>query len=366
MKKILPILALFLASCGSDPAWRDAHYREDGELGSYMAATYPQVVCAGVAQKMALNAAIEHKVLGKLGDCRDFVIEESCRSMEGMKTDPSKYGHSYREWRYESTYQLGHIEPDSVSFCVKEYSYTGGAHGNWNFYPVNFLWSGGGVKETPLEALFDQSKQWRECLDELIWAGFLDLLSERSDNEEYLRKVRKDAEAKKDMHKETPFAYSAEGVTFFFDPYRLSSFSMGDFCILVPLNKIDKLLDQNGPMKRYLVSRAQFNLGLMYGSGEGVLKDDKEAVKWYRKAANQGLADAQFMLGSIHHDGVGVLKDYVAAYAWYSLSAFIGDEDGKENRDKLAEKMTPEQIAEAQELSKELLKQIEENKKKAK
>ena len=33
---------------------------------------------------------------------------------------------------------------------------------------------------------------------------------------------------------------------------------------------------------------AQYNLALMYGKGEGegVLKDDKEAVKWYRLAAD--------------------------------------------------------------------------------
>ena len=33
---------------------------------------------------------------------------------------------------------------------------------------------------------------------------------------------------------------------------------------------------------------AQVNLGVMYDNGEGVLQDDKEAVKWYRKAAEQG------------------------------------------------------------------------------
>ena len=38
---------------------------------------------------------------------------------------------------------------------------------------------------------------------------------------------------------------------------------------------------------------AQYNLGLMYAIGEGVLKDEAEAVKWYRMAAEQGLAMAQ-------------------------------------------------------------------------
>jgi TPR repeat protein len=38
---------------------------------------------------------------------------------------------------------------------------------------------------------------------------------------------------------------------------------------------------------------AQFNLGDMSNTGEGVTKDRSEARKWYRKAANQGQADAQ-------------------------------------------------------------------------
>ena len=33
---------------------------------------------------------------------------------------------------------------------------------------------------------------------------------------------------------------------------------------------------------------AQFELGLRYGSGRGVQKDEAAAVGWYRKASDQG------------------------------------------------------------------------------
>ena len=33
---------------------------------------------------------------------------------------------------------------------------------------------------------------------------------------------------------------------------------------------------------------AKNNLEVMYDDGEGVSEDDKEAVKWYRKSADQG------------------------------------------------------------------------------
>jgi len=41
---------------------------------------------------------------------------------------------------------------------------------------------------------------------------------------------------------------------------------------------------------------AQYNLGVMYDEGKGVEKDEKEAVKWYRKAAEQGDDDAKAAL----------------------------------------------------------------------
>ena len=42
---------------------------------------------------------------------------------------------------------------------------------------------------------------------------------------------------------------------------------------------------------------AQYALGYMYASGNGVEKDKTEAARWYRKAAEQGHAMAQYALG---------------------------------------------------------------------
>ena len=69
---------------------------------------------------------------------------------------------------------------------------------------------------------------------------------------------------------------------------------------------------------------AQYNLGVMYANGQGVPKDDVQAVKWYRLAADQGDADAQALLGIAYADGQGVPKDYVQAVKWYRLAADQG------------------------------------------
>jgi TPR repeat protein len=42
---------------------------------------------------------------------------------------------------------------------------------------------------------------------------------------------------------------------------------------------------------------AQYNLGLMYATGEGVPQDDAQAVTWFRQAAEQGHAGALNNLG---------------------------------------------------------------------
>jgi TPR repeat protein len=100
---------------------------------------------------------------------------------------------------------------------------------------------------------------------------------------------------------------------------------------------------------------AQFNLGVMYRQGQGVLQDDAEAVKWYRLAAAQGHADAQFNLGVVYDNGQGVLQDYVRAHLWFNVAAAKGDSDAAKNRDIAASKMTSQQIGEAQKLARQCL-----------
>ena len=68
---------------------------------------------------------------------------------------------------------------------------------------------------------------------------------------------------------------------------------------------------------------------------------------WYRLAAEQGDAFAQSMLGLMYNFGMGVPQDYVLSHMWNNLAAAQGDEDAVENRDSIAEKMTPQDVSEA-------------------
>ena len=61
--------------------------------------------------------------------------------------------------------------------------------------------------------------------------------------------------------------------------------------------------------------RAQYALARMYRRGEGVPQDHAEAARWYRQAAQQGLAHAQSDLGVLYETGRGVARDYAEAVA---------------------------------------------------
>ena len=84
-------------------------------------------------------------------------------------------------------------------------------------------------------------------------------------------------------------------------------------------------------------------------------KDYAEAVRWYRKAAEQGHAIAQGNLGSMYYKGRGVPQDFVSAYSWLNLavSRYTADKASLraatiETRDKVLARLTPAQIATAQ------------------
>ena len=89
----------------------------------------------------------------------------------------------------------------------------------------------------------------------------------------------------------------------------------------------------------------------MYDDGRGVPENDKTAVKWYTKAAEQGYADAQSNLGLMYEYGSGVLTDTKRAYMWYNLGSYNGTEKAGENKDKIAMNMTPADISKAQDMS---------------
>jgi hypothetical protein len=78
-------------------------------------------------------------------------------------------------------------------------------------------------------------------------------------------------------------------------------------------------------------ANAQNSLGVMYVRGRGGLpQDDKQAVEWYRKAAEQGNAYAQNNLGVMYANGRGGLpQNEELAVEWYRKAAEQGNTDAQ-------------------------------------
>lgn len=96
---------------------------------------------------------------------------------------------------------------------------------------------------------------------------------------------------------------------------------------------------------------AQYNLAMMYAEARGIPQNNTEAVNWFRLAARQGYADAQYRLGLAYDSGQGIPENNVRSYVWLSVSAAQGNEYAREIRDGVRDKLTPSQLAQAQELA---------------
>lgn len=65
-------------------------------------------------------------------------------------------------------------------------------------------------------------------------------------------------------------------------------------------------------------------LGFAYIIGRGVTKDECEAFKYIRKAAEMGDTIAQFNLGSFYHEGYCIPKNAMEGVRWFQKAANMG------------------------------------------
>jgi TPR repeat protein len=136
-------------------------------------------------------------------------------------------------------------------------------------------------------------------------------------------------------------------------------------------------------------AKYMFLLGLSYAGGVGVAADDQAAWEWFSKAAKLGSCDAliqlaawcdmgkvpaatpglavtclttaaergssagAYQLGLKHYHGRGVPKDIAVAYMWFNIGAARNDERAAGARDLVEARLTKDQIAEAQRLTRD-------------
>jgi TPR repeat protein len=74
---------------------------------------------------------------------------------------------------------------------------------------------------------------------------------------------------------------------------------------------------------------AAFNLGVCYMKGSGVFKDEKEAIRYFKFAADAGHVEAQFRMGYFLEVGRGIPKNEKRAFELYELAADAGHVNAK-------------------------------------
>ena len=100
------------------------------------------------------------------------------------------------------------------------------------------------------------------------------------------------------------------------------------------------------------VSTAQYNLGYLYSTLKGDLRDEAKASYWYLKAAELGHGTARFHLAQRFERGLGTKRDYVEALRWTILAGEVTKSEKLKRRiiefkDELLDKMPKSQIAKA-------------------
>lgn len=103
------------------------------------------------------------------------------------------------------------------------------------------------------------------------------------------------------------------------------------------LTDLRQLAEQGNP-------EAQWQLGARYHNGEGVPKDDVQAMLWFQRAADQGNVMAQATLGAYYWAGRGVPQDLTKAYFWSAVAFAQGDENSRGRLEGLTSQMTREQV----------------------
>ncbi len=96
-------------------------------------------------------------------------------------------------------------------------------------------------------------------------------------------------------------------------------------------------------------ARAQNGLGVLHRDGDGVEKDEKKALYWFRLSAENGYAFGMYNLAKLYAEGSGSVRNDIEAHKWLNIASSINfDEKAAFERELLARRMSRSQLAEAE------------------
>ena len=145
---------------------------------------------------------------------------------------------NFYDWTIKNSHSMKFVSPHIVSILGTHYEYTGGAHGNTTYFPVNYWIRNDRVERIRLAQIFKAMAPWRDVVDRLIRQ---DLAAKKA---HWLKDVPK----KKLLT--TVFTFSERGIEFHYPPYMVGPYSQGSFHVFIPLAAIKRIIRPSGPMTR--------------------------------------------------------------------------------------------------------------------
>jgi len=92
------------------------------------------------------------------------------------------------------------------------------------------------------------------------------------------------------------------------------------------------------------LAEAQYSLGRLYATGKGVPHDEEQATMWVRAAASQGFPAAEARLGTRYAAGKGTTQEDRLAYFWLTLAFLHGEKSAEKLRSAEAAKLKPADV----------------------
>jgi len=190
----------------------------------------------------------------KIASFLDRVVNDHLHKFN--KTDPKKEVLTnlkelcYKDvQRYDTTIELFAITPNTVTICVKESSYTGGAHASYDQSYINYSLKDGKIVE------FD------EIFPPLVQDKFLEVLEKHY---KFIKRIPpSESLAEYDgffnnyftLPDVEHFAITNEGIFLYYGIYELKPYSYGETFIFIPYSKLSSLISKNSAIKDLIKSK---------------------------------------------------------------------------------------------------------------
>lgn len=104
--------------------------------------------------------------------------------------------------------------------------------------------------------------------------------------------------------------------------------------------------------------QAMLELGVRYQKSPNLENSEAMAFQWFEKAAMAGSAAGQYNLAHLYEEGNQTPVDLVKAYVWMSLSNKSGNPIAQSEAKTIKAKLSPEELAKANEQLEALKKQL--------